>query len=73
MTTPNVVTGAANPVNTTTATLNGTVNPNSLSTTYKFDYGTTTGYGTSTSPTSAAPSGNYWDVITFVTVEQTRP
>jgi len=52
-TSPIVVTGAANPVSTTTATLHGTVNPNSLSTTYKFDYGLTTGYGTSTTPTSA--------------------
>ena len=29
--------------------------------------------GVLTPTTAAAPSGNYWDVITFVTVEQTRP
>ena len=29
--------------------------------------------GALTPTTAAAPSGNYWDVITFVTVEQTRP
>jgi hypothetical protein len=29
--------------------------------------------GVLTPTTAAAPQGNYWDVITFVTVEQTRP
>jgi hypothetical protein len=35
------------------ATLNGTVNPNGASTTYKFEWGETTGYGNSTSKVSA--------------------
>jgi hypothetical protein len=29
--------------------------------------------GVLTPTTAAAPSGNYWDTITFTTVEQTRP
>jgi hypothetical protein len=29
--------------------------------------------GVLTPTTAAAPSGNYWDVVTFTTVEQTRP
>jgi hypothetical protein len=41
----------------TSATLNGTVNPENLSTTYSFEYGTTTAYGHSTATVSAG-SGN---------------
>jgi len=36
---PTVVTTAANPVGTTTATLNGTVNPNGAETSVYFEYG----------------------------------
>lgn len=43
---PNVLTNAATDVLLTQATLNATVNPNGLSTTLYFDYGTTTDYGT---------------------------
>jgi hypothetical protein len=50
---PAVSTGAATGVATTAATLNGTVNPESQSATYRFDYGTTTGDGQSTAATSA--------------------
>ena len=42
---PAVTTGAASNVATTSATLNGTVNPNGAATTCSFGYGTTTGYG----------------------------
>ncbi|MCI0692225.1 T9SS type A sorting domain-containing protein, partial [candidate division KSB1 bacterium] len=42
---PTITTNAATNVGTTSATLNGIVNPNSLSTTVKFQYGTTTNYG----------------------------
>jgi hypothetical protein len=38
-------TGTATAVTQTTATLNGTVNPNSSTTTYHFQYGTTAAYG----------------------------
>jgi hypothetical protein len=42
---PEVTTGTAVVVGTNSATLNGLVNPNGLSTTAKFLYGTTTNYG----------------------------
>jgi hypothetical protein len=55
---PVVVTNAATSVSSTTATLNGTVNPESQSTTYQFDYGLTTSYGTSVPvPAGSAGSG----------------
>jgi sugar lactone lactonase YvrE len=42
---PTVTTQAATSVGDTKATLNGTVNPNGLSTSYEFEYGKTTSYG----------------------------
>ena len=55
---PVVVTKAATSVTSSGATLNGSVNPEGQGTTYKFDYGTTTGYGTSVpSPAGSAGSG----------------
>jgi hypothetical protein len=53
LTPPGAVTGAATGIGTTTATLNGTVDPNSRDTTFYFEYGTTTGYGTKTAAKSA--------------------
>jgi hypothetical protein len=50
---PVVTTLAASSVTTTSATLNGTVNPNGLATTYYFQWGTTTAYGNNTTVTSA--------------------
>jgi len=50
---PTVTTGSATAVTSSTATLNGVVNPNGASTTYYFQYGTTTSYGSTTSSTSA--------------------
>jgi hypothetical protein len=50
---PDAVTGAASGVGTSSATLNGTVDPNGRSTTYFFEYGTSTGYGTKTGTRSA--------------------
>jgi hypothetical protein len=50
---PIVVTGAATTITTDSATLNGSVNPGALSTSYHFEYGTSTAYGTSTSIQSA--------------------
>ncbi len=52
-TAPSVVTGAVSAVSPTTATLTGTVNPNGAATTWHFEYGKTTSYGTSTAATSA--------------------
>jgi hypothetical protein len=51
--TPTVTTGSATSVTSSSATLNGTINPNGLSTTYYFEYGTTTSYGSTTSETDA--------------------
>jgi hypothetical protein len=50
---PNALTGAASGVGPTTATLNGTVNPNGLASSYHFVYGTTAAYGSTTGVTSA--------------------
>ena len=44
---PTATTSAASAVGSSTATLNGTVNANGISTTVSFDYGTTTSYGSS--------------------------
>jgi hypothetical protein len=53
---PAVVTEQATGVSDTNATLRGTVNPNGCPTTYHFEYGTTTAYGTTT-PATPAGSG----------------
>ena len=50
---PVVTTTAATAITGTTATLNGTVNPNGLATNYHFEYGTTVSYGSSTTIASA--------------------
>ena len=54
---PGATTGAATNVTATSATLTGTVFPNQEDTTYRFDYGTTTDYGSST-PTAGPERGN---------------
>ncbi len=51
--TPAVVTLSPTSVTCTGATLNGTVNPNGLATTYHFEWGTTIAYGNSTATVSA--------------------
>lgn len=56
VTAPTVTTGSATSVTSSSATLNGTVNPNSASTEYYSEYGTSTSYG-STTGTKAAGSG----------------
>ncbi len=55
---PTVTTNAATNVGTTSATLNGTVNANGLSTTVKFQYGTTIGYGSEVNATQSPVTGN---------------
>lgn len=54
---PTVYTNAATDILETTATLNATINPNGSSTTYYFEIGTTTSYGT-TLANSAVLSGS---------------
>ena len=53
---PTVTTHNATSVNSSSATLNGTINPNDISTTYYFEYGTDMNYGTTTA-TGNAGSG----------------
>lgn len=49
---PSVVTTSASSITSTSATANGTVNPNGTLTNAYYDYGTTTAYGQTTSSTS---------------------
>ena len=55
---PDVVTGWATEISGNSAKLNGTVNPNGASTTYYFEYGTTTSYGSTTTSTNAGAGTN---------------
>jgi hypothetical protein len=57
---PSVSTGSATKVTPNSATLNGTVTPNGLSTTYYFEWGKTAAYGNVTSSQSA---GSGWSTI----------
>lgn len=50
---PTALTGSATAVKQNTATLNGTVNPDGSSTTYYFQWGLTTSYGSAGAPVSA--------------------
>jgi hypothetical protein len=50
---PAVVTGAATDVTATSATLNGTVDPNGRTTSWYFEFGTSTSYGSKTAAKSA--------------------
>lgn len=68
---PAVSTGAASAISTTGATVHGTVNPEGLATTYEFQYGTTTGYGSST-PSASAGSGSS-DVAVSASISGLKP
>jgi hypothetical protein len=50
---PSVTTGVPSQVGPTSAVLNGTVDPEGQTTSYYFQYGATTGYGTQSTPASA--------------------
>jgi hypothetical protein len=50
---PTASTRAATPIGVTTATLRGVIDPNGQSTSYRFEYGTTTAYGLQTADSSA--------------------
>jgi hypothetical protein len=50
---PDATTGASSNVTASGASVTGSVNPNGTSTTYAFQYGTTTNYGSQTQTTSA--------------------
>ena len=53
---PVAVTGPATSVTPTSATLNGTVDPNGRETTWYFEYGTSTSYGSKTAEKNAGPA-----------------
>ena len=55
---PDVTTGAASSITASAATLNGTVDPNSRATTFYFEYGTSTSYGTKTAVKSAGSAAS---------------
>jgi streptogramin lyase len=54
---PTATSGAAQMIGTTSATVTGTVNPNGVPTSYQFEWGETTAYGSRT-PTVAASVGS---------------
>jgi PKD repeat protein len=54
---PTVVTRGATDITVATATLNGTVNPNGLATTARFEYGLTSAYGSTANVTLSPNSG----------------
>ena len=64
---PEVTTGTATGVGTNSATLNGVVNPNGLSTTAKFLYGTTTNYGSVTNVSGTLSGTNTTNVSVGLT------
>ena len=64
---PEVVTKAASSVRNFETTLNATVNPMGLATTYHFEYGTSSSYGTSV----PVPSGSIGSGVEPVAVSQT--
>ncbi len=53
---PTATTGSAGSITTTSATVNGKVNPGSQETTYRFEYGTTTAYGQASAEPSVSGS-----------------
>ena len=55
---PTPTNSAATNVTTTSATINGSVNPNYLSTVITFEYGTTTSYGSTATATQSPATGN---------------
>jgi len=64
---PTATTGSATSVTSSTATLNGTVHPSGLSTTYHFEYGTGTSYGSTTDSASAGSGTSNTSVSNNIT------
>ncbi len=61
---PTVSTGSASSIMTTTATLNGTINPNGALTSYYFKYGTSTSAESDTPSTSTGSAGTSQITVT---------
>jgi hypothetical protein len=68
---PDAVTGSASGITASSATLNGTVDPNGRATTYYFEYGSTTSYGAKTAVKSAGSATNAQPVSTGISGLQT--
>jgi secreted trypsin-like serine protease len=64
---PTAVTGSATSVGQSSAQLNGEVNPNGAATTYSFQYGPTTSYGSTTSSAGTSAGTTTWPVSTTAT------
>jgi phosphodiesterase/alkaline phosphatase D-like protein len=64
---PTAITGPVSAVGGTTASLTGTVNPGGQATTWQFEYGTTTSYGTKTASKSAGSGTANVDVTADLT------
>jgi hypothetical protein len=64
---PQASTGAASAVTPTSATLNGTVTPSGRATTWFFEYGTSTSYGSKTAAKDVAPATSPFAVAGQVT------
>jgi hypothetical protein len=63
---PSVVTGAASSIGPSSVTVAGTVNPQGLATTYLFEYGKTTSYGSKTTSKSAGSGTSSLAVTTTI-------
>jgi phosphodiesterase/alkaline phosphatase D-like protein len=66
LTPPVAVTGSASGISASSATLNGTVDANGRATTYYFEYGSSTSYGTKTAAKSAGSATNAQPVSTGI-------
>ena len=64
---PSVTIGAPSQVTEVSATANGQVNPNGLATSYHFEYGKTTAYGSSTTTASTGAGTSYMAVAAVLT------
>ena len=63
---PTATTTAATVITTTGATLNGSINANNASTAVSFEYGLTTGYGTSVTATQSPVTGTISTTVSTV-------
>ena len=63
---PTVQTGSASGVMTTSVTLTGSLNPNSSATSYWFEYGTTSSYGSKTAPVDGGSGSTEGQVSALV-------
>jgi hypothetical protein len=64
---PSATTGAANGVTQSSATVNGTVDPQGMATTYRFEYGTSSSYGLQTGDVDAGSGSGSVDASATLT------